>query len=111
MAAVGENRQQDLVQLETFVQNPKLTGFVNHLWYSYLRFYYPLEFIRLVNKYEKCDAWHISLHQEAIKKFNELFATFNTFLVIAPKTGKEKQEFNKATKRLEKLISVQIKYN
>lgn len=108
---VGENKQNDLVQLESFVKTPKLNGFVNHLWYSHLRYYYPLEFMRLMKKHEKCDAWHIYCHQVAKKRFNDLFATLNTFLVIPPETDKEKQKFNTVIKKLEELISKQIKDN
>lgn len=53
---IGENREKDLAQLETFVKREKLAGHIVHLFYHHLRAVYPLEFIYLARKHNKSNA-------------------------------------------------------
>ncbi len=108
---IGENKNKDLKVLEKFVKHPHLNGYVTHLWYGSLRSRYPYEFILYAKKYNKTSVGYQALLEVAIKRVNDLYGIMSSYLINPPKTKEQKDEFDKITDVLEKLLNKQLVEN
>ena len=108
---IGENKDDDLKVLEKFVRRPQLTGYVTNMWFGGLKNRYPYDFILYAKKYNKTSLGYQALLETAIKKVNSLYEKLNNYLINPPKTKEQKDELNKITDVLEKLLNKQSAEN
>ena len=108
---IGENREKDLIQLESLVQREKLAGYIVNHFYYHLRTLYPLEFIYLARKYNKSSVGHQHFIQQAKEKINRAYSTMNNYLIVPPETNEQIKEFEYAIRKLHQLLIKQNKEN
>jgi hypothetical protein len=108
---IGENREKDLAQLETFVKREKLAGQIAHLFYHHLRVVYPLEFIHLARKHNKSNAGHQYYIQQAKEQINRAYGKMNIYLITPPESEEQIKEFEYVVRKLQQLLIKQNKEN
>jgi hypothetical protein len=104
---IGENKDQDLHQLERFVKPLHVHGYVSNLWYGALRSRYPYDFILYAKKYNKTSEGYKDLLAIAAERVNKLYAAMNSYLIDPPTTEEQKVEFGRIIVVFEKLLHKQ----
>ena len=106
-------KQKDLEQLQKFITQEKIKGYVSHLWYSSLRSSYPVQFIQLMKKYRittkgaKAIEYDDELIRDAKDRVNKLYLRLSKYILELPNEEESKKDFEHLVTRLEDLLSKQ----
>ncbi len=98
-------------KLESFVNAPKLFGYVTHLWYAHLRARYPYQFIKLSQQRENLVLGHKYWVEECIKSVNRMYDLLNDFLINPPETEERTKHFDFIVNTLEEVLLKQNSLN
>jgi hypothetical protein len=112
-----DKRQQELQRLEKFILEPKISGYITHLWFSSLRNKYPLQYLQLLQKHHQSinDQDELKKNDDSIHAaiywINGMKASLNKFILMPPVDDDQKREFDMLINRLEELLLKQNKEN
>jgi len=118
MTMIGKDkRQQELERLEKFIREPKISGYVAHMWFSSLRNKYPFQYLQLLQKHRDTskDPEELQVYEDkifaAIYWINGMKESFNKYIIMPPEDEDQEREFDMLISRLEELLLKQNKEN